>query len=499
MEAVEAKQSGVGSVVADLDLPGGEALSQTEGAGVAADFSLRGGADHQVIVSTEEAGDGSVSVIIQDSGIGMDEATRSSFHKKGFTLGKESGLGLGITEESVDLINSFGGWEIDSRKGIGTKITINIDKEKARQVELFAPEEKQFSRIKLAIILSIPLVVVIGLTILFVFDKYSRFWVDWNPNSAKVQDEKLLIAYNQEGDELWRKRFDREIQVYKEFDREKKREVVKQSVHFDNLDSDGKNEILVGFLESDSETGFLLCLDYRGNELWSFPFGTTEVYERGGQIYGPPRDMFVVDVDQDGEKEIILSSNCKTWFPCQLLVLNKDGGKEGEYWHSGHFAIQFVKDTDGDGKQEIVCGGVNNHMGPCPVVFILDGLNVKGQSPPYSSEHLPKAKEEIYVKIPRLWDTSTKVGLYPLGSIYYNGAEEDYEEYVITVDDYERMRREYIVDQNLHPKRDVIFSHSFYDEWARLKQAGLIDFDVTPEVIEEWMKFERWEKGEKVR
>jgi signal transduction histidine kinase len=501
IEAVEAKQSGAGPVVADLGLPGGEAkyLNQTEGAGVAADLSLRGGADHKVVMYIEEAADGSVSVIIQDSGIGMDEATRSSFYKKGFTLGKESGLGLGVTEESVDLINRFGSWEIDSRKGIGTKITINIDKEKARQAELFAPEEKYYSRTKLALVLSIPLVIAIGLTLLFVFNRYSRFWIDWNPNSAQVQDGKLLIAYNKEGDELWRRRFAREIHVRKEFDSEKGMEVLKQSVHIDDVNSDGKNEILVGFLESESDAGFLMCLDYRGNELWSFLVGGTEVYKKGGQIYAPSREVFVVDIDQDGEKEIILSSNCKTWFPCQLLVLSKEGGKEGEYWHSGHFAIQFIKDMDNDDEQEIVCGGVNNHMGPCPVVFILDGMNVEGQSPPYTSEYLPKAKEEIYVKIPRLWDISTKVGAYPSGGIYYNGTEKDYEEYVITVDDYERMRREYVVDQYLQPRRNVTFTPAFHDEWARLRQAGLIDFDVTPEVIKEWMDFERWENGVKVR
>ncbi|MGB2980095.1 MAG: hypothetical protein WBC77_02485, partial [Candidatus Zixiibacteriota bacterium] len=77
--------------------------------------------------------------------------------------------------------------------------------------------------------------------------------------------------------------------------------------------------------------------------------------------------------------------------------------------------------------------------------------------------------------------------------------EEGYEEYVITVEDYEGMRREYIVDQYLKPKRSVTFTPTFHDEWARLKQAGFIDFDVTAEVIEKWMNFERWENGVKVK
>jgi signal transduction histidine kinase len=71
-----------------------------------------------------------VSVVIEDSGIGMDEATRVSFYKKGFTSGKEGGLGLGVSEKSVQLIDQHGNWEIESQKGVGTKITINIDRKK---------------------------------------------------------------------------------------------------------------------------------------------------------------------------------------------------------------------------------------------------------------------------------------------------------------------------------------------------------------------------------
>jgi len=96
IEAVEAKRSEAGG----LGLVGEER--------VAADFSLRGGDEHHwVKVSTRQpdAVSDSVSVIIEDSGIGMDEATKASFYKKGFTSGKEGGLGLGVSEESVQFIN----------------------------------------------------------------------------------------------------------------------------------------------------------------------------------------------------------------------------------------------------------------------------------------------------------------------------------------------------------------------------------------------------------
>jgi signal transduction histidine kinase len=505
VEAVEVKQSGGVGVAAPPAVGlGGEESLWVKVSTQESDPGRAGAPDLREDESSVSRRQGSqpcteVVVIIEDSGIGMDEATRTSFFKKGFTSGKEHGLGLGVTEESIQFVEKFGNWQIESQKGKGTRVAIYIDQEKASKGELVLPKEKPFYRTKLAFGLYIFLFILIGLALLFTFDKYKRIWVDWNPVSAKVEGGKLLIVHNKDGDELWRRRFIREIKVYNEFDREKRMEVLKQSVHIDDVDSDGKNEMLIGFLESESETGFLLCLDYRGNELWCFSFGMKEIYERGGQIFGPPNDVFVVDVDQDGDKEIIFSSNCRTWFPCQLVVLGNDGKKEGEYWHSGHLAIQFIKDMDMDGEQEIVCGGGNNHMGASPVVLILDGKNVMGQSPPYRSNVFPKAKEEVYVKIPRLWDISTNVGLYPQGGIYYNGTGDDYEEYVLTVDDYIDMRREYVVDQYLQPKRNVTFTPTFHDEWARLKQAGLIDFDVTPEVIEKWMKLERWENGVKVK
>jgi len=35
----------------------------------------------------------------------MDEKTKETFYKRGFTQGKETGLGLGITEETVEFVN----------------------------------------------------------------------------------------------------------------------------------------------------------------------------------------------------------------------------------------------------------------------------------------------------------------------------------------------------------------------------------------------------------
>ncbi len=448
--------------------------------------------------------DDEVMVEIEDNGVGMDEKTKESFYKRGFTKGKDTGLGLGITEETVEFIKRYGDWNVENKINQGTRIQIKINKEKAKEQDLEVEEGKALViklrswRSSLSILGG--LILILLLILYFQFNKYARFWEDWNPASAEVEENKLLIIYNKSGEELWRRRFIREIHFTTELAPGTNALIIKHAIEFNDVNSDGKNEIFVGFKETESKTGYILCLDFEGNELWRFNVGRSGIYETGGDIYTPAHKIYIEDVDQDGEKEVIESANCKTWFPCQIFVLNKDGKLEGEYWHSGHIEIVFIKDIDKDGEMEIVCGGINNFLengNAAPILFILDGRNVKGQSPPYFSKVLPKAHEEVYIKIPRIIDPEKKIGMYPHAGIYYDGKREGYDQYAVTVTDYKELKRQYFVDQNLN-FINLILSGRFYDEWSKLRQRGLIDFDITPEVIEKWKKFERWEKGVRV-
>jgi signal transduction histidine kinase len=487
MEAVEAKQSGAGSVVADLGLPGGEAkyLSQTEGAGVAADFSLRGGVGHNVIVSTEEAGDGSVSVIIQDSGIGMDEATRSSFHKKGFTLGKESGLGLGITEESVDLINRFGSWEIDSRKGIGTKITINIDKEKARQAELFAPEEKYFSRDKLILVLSAPLVIVIGLTLLFVFDKHSRFWVDWNPAIVKLLDENTIVVETKGGRSLWNWRIPQNLKI--------------ECHTIGDINRDGKNEVLISTKGGFKETGHIYCLSFDGNELWRFALGAHGVFGNPSDVYNADQ-IFIRDLNLDGEMEIVVRAMNFPWFPCQIAVLDSRGQMQSSYWHSGAVIVRVCDDIDNDGFPEIVIGGVNNSLNYSAVLGILDYRTIRGQSPPYSDHVLPKAQERTYIKFPFVKGLGGENNKFSkVRKFEFAGKEEGQDVYKVLVVDHREVERVFWLNATLNSVLRIVVSPKSRYLWEQLKEEGILDYDITAEVIESWKQIEVWKNGIKVK
>ncbi|UCB51881.1 MAG: FG-GAP repeat protein, partial [Candidatus Zixiibacteriota bacterium] len=249
---------------------------KTGEAGVVADFSLRGREKDRVVkVSTRESekegGQAGmpdlpgVSIMIEDSGIGMDEATMASFYRKGFTSGKDGGLGLGVTEESIQLIEQYGGWEIESEEGVGTKITMNIDREKARKAELILPPERPFYRRKLALgVSSAVLLVTVGATLLFALYPYSRFWVDWNPALVKLMDENTVLAESSDGNVLWNRRFSQRIRD--------------MSLAVGDVNGDGKNEVLIGTQSGLKETGRLHCFSANGKELWRFKLGAEGVF-----------------------------------------------------------------------------------------------------------------------------------------------------------------------------------------------------------------------------
>lgn len=386
IEAVEAKQR-VGDVAADFSLRGSGDKT------VVADLGLPGrGEIGWVKISTKQTVSVpvSISVIIEDSGIGMNEITRSSFYQKGFTSGKEGGLGLGVSEESVQFINQYGNWQIESQKGVGTKITINIDKEKARKAELILPEPKPFFRTKLAMSLSFVLLILIGLTLLFIFDKYSRFWVDWNIDHIEVKKGNLKVL-NKKDELLWSKEFTGLISGGVSWQ--------PQPVMAD-IDRDGRNEIIICIFLPDSSRARVICIDFKGNELWNFDCKQKTIYIAEQDIFSP-NILLVKDIDRDGNIEIVINNRVSTSFSDYLVILDAKGRKKSEYWHPGLINDLQCRDINKDGKDELICAGINNRMDWRPCFLVLDSRRITGQAMPYVGEkRVPPARELVYILFP---------------------------------------------------------------------------------------------------
>jgi hypothetical protein len=90
---------------------------------------------------------------------------------------------------------------------------------------------------------------------------------------------------------------------------------------------------------------------------------------------------FVAGHSANGESDIFVAAlNSRS--PMILARLNSRGEVIGEYWHFGHLPLVLITDIDGDGKEEIVLGGVDDtrdsNGGRFPVVVILDPERIEG-------------------------------------------------------------------------------------------------------------------------
>jgi len=470
VDAVEIKQSREG-VVSRFIEKGGE---QSQWVRISAKLSI--------------SDPNSVSICIEDSGIGMDEATRLSFFKKGFTYGKEGGLGLGVSEESVQLINNYGNWQVESKKGVGTKITINIDKERARKGELILPLPKPFYRTKLAYGLFALLSSLIGISLLFTFDKYSRFWVDWNPAFAEAK-ENYLIVKNKSNEMLWDVFLPAPIML--------SAYTQKPVVEFVDLDGDGKTEVLVAIRYTARTTGKVICYSYKKEKLWEFACGEGGIYPTAEGVnsqYFFPKLVEAEDLNGDSKKEIIVSSGEVRWFPNQLAVLDYKGNKISEYWHPGIMDCLYCLDFDNDGEKEIILGGINNRMDWCPVISVLNSKRTFGQAMPYLAvKQIEKAKEEWYIVLPHIKKSIPD--------------ESKWESLLPAVDNMEILSEEnridvYVTDGRLYSLTSNFKLNYYYLQlvhFLQWKHDRQFAYELTREDSASWGNIEVWKDGVKIR
>lgn len=428
-----------------------------------------------------------VTIVVEDNGIGMDEKIKETFYKRGFTQGKEAGLGLGITEETIEFINRYGSWNIESKINKGTRIELKIEKEKARKQDLRV-EDRSALVIKLKsrrVIFALAgvLIVAIGLGLYFQFNKYARFWEDWNPAFTEARGN-MLIVKNKSNRVLWDTLLPGIV-------------LDTSHVNLSDLDGDGKMEILVGITYTEKNTGEIICFDYKKEKLWEFPLGDSGVYEideKTNTSYFTPMGMKFEDLYDDSKKEIIVSSSHSQWFPSQLAVLDHKGNKISEYWHPGRINCLYCLDFDGDGKKEIILGGTNNRMGWRGFISVLDPEKVSGQAMPYiARKQIERAKEKWYVIFPHI---KKKIPV-----------ESKWELYISGVGDIAIFSNSNEITAQLGDGRAYHLSLSFefgfvypavghFEKWAN---DNTFPYNLTGEDTTYWGNIEVWKDGVRIR
>jgi hypothetical protein len=180
-----------------------------------------------------------------------------------------------------------------------------------------------------------------------------------------------------------------------------------------DIDGDGRNEVLFAVQKKDDAygEGRLYCFDSAGKERWRFDAGSEMRF--GGRIFSPDYRICGLaphDFRGDGRQEIVVISYHYPHWPCQLVVLDCRGRKTGEFWNSGYLNSLATQDIDGDGKEEMIVGGVNNEWGGCVIVFDPDRISgCSPQTGEFRSDTLPPGSEKYYVRFPRS-DVSLALG-----------------------------------------------------------------------------------------
>lgn len=201
-----------------------------------------------------------------------------------------------------------------------------------------------------------------------------------NIESVEIRDKKLIA-------------FDAELkQRMKSFDSKIRRHII------EDIDQNGKKDILIGFSAQGKEYSRVIAFDSELNKKWEY------VKEPNYPYSGKKSSKFnVLDLkvfEEKNKKIIAILFGASQWYPSALVMLDPGGKKLMEFWHPGHM-YQFERI-----KNVFVIRGVNNHMHQTSiaknfhknlsVIFGLTYEHIYGEAPPYFGSSKKNSNIEWY-------------------------------------------------------------------------------------------------------
>lgn len=227
---------------------------------------------------------------------------------------------------------------------------------------------------------------------------------DTNPSYARAKDE-FLVAYNQNGEELWRKHIG---PYYDATMLERQGFLLPNYLITSDIDNNGRNEILAlfGFMDCPQPLkNTLYCYKSDGTKKWHKEFHWNQKF--GDEVFADnysTHSILVHDFDQDGSKDIITLLYSSGYYPCVVVKADPTNGNTiSEYWSSGTISDMTFFDYNNDGIDEIFLTGQNNGYNLASLA-ILDPRSFTGHTPAplsYTPHGVPVGREQYYILFPR--------------------------------------------------------------------------------------------------
>lgn len=354
-------------------------------------------------------------------------------------------------------------------------------REKFGSGELGAKREKKiYSKLIISLI-------VIGLIIFLIWILASLLHRS-EPYDFKLERNTLVIM-DQKGHHLWQYTFDHLNLVsekeYRNHFQEKQLVIYPNNkthwtlpyIYIGDINHDQHNEVLfLAYWDKPQPESYLYCFNYRGQILWRYLPNDTPVF---GQVTYSKifrgNGFILEDFDHDGSSEIIVIFDCPSFFPTLLVLLNCEGKCLGKYWNSGRINDLLTADLNNDGQKEIIIGFQNNEWDRVGVA-VLSPDHLEGASPQtkdhYNCKNTTIRGREIYYLLLPLNELTARQGIR--SSIFkinlLDGPQlEVTEKFASLV---------YIFDQQM---KLVFFDYSdkFFKEFKLLKEQGIFPAQMT--------------------